>query len=132
MMRTMTPMMTQSEAPACPPAPPSLPMTAAEALAAVVVVLLNGGLPVVMVVDVWDSSIGGFMGGFLVVGFGSDFGLRAISSLALFCVAASAGPTYTTSSWSASASQSSNLSIFRPILYLFSPMFLIFEAENLP
>ena len=34
MMRTMTPMMTQSEAPACPPAPPSLPMTAAEALAA--------------------------------------------------------------------------------------------------
>ena len=71
MMRTMTPMMTQTEAPACPPAPPSLPMTAAEALTAEVV-LLKGGLPVVVVVDVGDSMIGGFMGGFLVVRFGAN------------------------------------------------------------
>ena len=72
MMRTMTPMMTQSEAPACPPAPPSLPMTAAEALAAVVVLLLKGGLLVVVVVDIVASSIGCLAGGLLVVGFGSD------------------------------------------------------------
>ena len=63
MMSTMTPMMTQSEAPACPPALP-VPRTAAEALA-VVVVLPMGGRTVVFVV----SSIGGFAGGFLVVGF---------------------------------------------------------------
>ena len=66
MMSTMTPMMTHSEAPACPPALP-VPRTAAEALA-VVVVLPMGGRTVVFVV----SSIGGFAGGFLVVGFGSD------------------------------------------------------------
>ena len=67
MMSTMTPMMTQSEAPACPPA--SLPKTAAEALA-VVVVLMKVGLPVV--VDVEGSSIGSLNGGFFVDGFGSD------------------------------------------------------------
>ena len=64
MMRMMTPMITQSEAPACPPA--SLPKTAAEALA--VVVLLKRGL---LVVDVEGSSIGGLNGGFFVDGFGS-------------------------------------------------------------
>ena len=68
MMRTMTPMITQSEAPACPPA--SLPKTAAEALA-VVVVLLKRGLLVVDGVVV-ASSIGGLNGGFFVDGFGSD------------------------------------------------------------
>ena len=65
-MSTMTPMITQSEAPACPPA--SLPKTAAEALA-VVVVLMKVGLPVV--VDVEGSSIGSLNGGFFVDGFGS-------------------------------------------------------------
>ena len=64
MMSTMTPMMTHSEAPACPPALP-VPRTAAEAFAAVVVVLPMGGRTVVFVV----SSIGGLAGGFLVVGF---------------------------------------------------------------
>ena len=66
-MSMMTPMMTQSEAPACPPA--SLPKTAAEALA-VVVVLLKRGLLVVDGVVV-ASSIGGLNGGFFVDGFGS-------------------------------------------------------------
>ena len=64
MMSTMTPMMPHSEAPACPPALPPAPRTAAEALT-VVVVLPMGGRTVVFVV----SSIGGFAGGFLVVGF---------------------------------------------------------------
>ena len=69
MMSTMTPMMTQSEAPACPPALPPAPRTAAEALAAAVVVLPMGGRAVVVF---GDSSMGGLAAGFFVVGFGSD------------------------------------------------------------
>lgn len=70
MMSTMTPMMTHSEAPACPPALP-VPRTAAEALA-VVVVLPMGGRTVVFVVSWIGGFAGGFAVGFLVVGFGSD------------------------------------------------------------
>ena len=74
MMSTMTPMMTHSEAPACPPALP-VPRTAAEALA-LVVVLPMGGRTVVFVVSWLGGFAGGFAGGFvvgfLVVGFGSD------------------------------------------------------------
>ena len=69
-MMTMTPMMTQSEAPACPPALP-VPRTAAEALAAVVVVLPMDGRTVVFVVSWMGGFAGGFAGGFFVVGFGS-------------------------------------------------------------